>query len=79
MSHVWTYRRFLGLAILVLSAGLVSSVEVDAQGMQQKGMDPDARDGGCETRDNRLRHRNRYCGEYGGSEGHFRSWANTGN
>jgi Cu/Ag efflux protein CusF len=39
MSHVWTYRRFLGLAILVLSAGLVSSVEVHAQGMQQKGMD----------------------------------------
>ena len=39
MSHVRTYRRFLGLAILVLSAALVSSAEVHAQGMQQKSMD----------------------------------------
>ena len=39
MSHVWTYQRFLGLAILVLSAALVSSAEVRAQDMQQKSMD----------------------------------------
>jgi Cu(I)/Ag(I) efflux system periplasmic protein CusF len=39
MSHVGTYRRFFGLAILVLSSALVSSAEVGAQGMQQKGMD----------------------------------------
>jgi Cu(I)/Ag(I) efflux system periplasmic protein CusF len=39
MSHVWICRRFFGLAILVLSSALVSSAEVRAQGMQQKGMD----------------------------------------
>ena len=38
MFDVWTYRRFLGLAVLVVSAALVSSA-VCAQGMQQKGMD----------------------------------------
>jgi Cu(I)/Ag(I) efflux system protein CusF len=39
MSHFGTHRRFLGLAILVLSATLVSSAEVHAQGIQQKSMD----------------------------------------
>ena len=35
MSHVRTYRRFLGLAILALSTALLLSAEVRAQGMQQ--------------------------------------------
>ena len=39
MPHVWTYRRFLGVATLVLSAALVSSAQVRAQGMQQNNMD----------------------------------------
>jgi periplasmic copper chaperone A len=39
MSHIWTYRRLRGIAILVLSAVFVSSAEVRAQDMQQKGMD----------------------------------------
>jgi Cu(I)/Ag(I) efflux system periplasmic protein CusF len=39
MPHVWMYRRFLGLSLLALSAAVVSSAEVRAQGMQQKGMD----------------------------------------
>ena len=38
MSHVWTYRRFLGLAILALSAALLSSSAVRAQGMSQNNM-----------------------------------------
>ena len=39
MSHVWMHRRFLGLAILVLSAAALVSSEVRAQGMQQNSRD----------------------------------------
>ena len=38
MSHVRTSRRFLGLAILVLSAAVVSVAEVRSQGMSQNNM-----------------------------------------
>jgi copper(I)-binding protein len=35
MSHVWTYRRFLGLVVLVLWVTLVLFAELRAQGVQQ--------------------------------------------